>query len=401
MNNKLVDKYLKNHAEPEAVLFSEFPPCAANNVLIVPAFDESSAFVERFVDSFRERRVLLIIVVNQPDDVVDNKAQLALTTQLKSRYSVAHQSRHLSLLSVAQTELSILLIERFTEGLRIPRKQGVGLARKIAADCAIAAISRQWVTSNWIGSTDADATLPKDYFQALNISGDAVAAVFDFRHGASGDARVDSATELYEQRLHYYVKGLQYASSRYAFHTIGSCLAFSAVPYCQVRGFPRKSAGEDFYLLNKLAKIGDVATLQAQINLLSRVSARVPFGTGPAVAQIIDSGVDASRYLIYHPEIFVKLRGLLRVLSSNLRAHQSSIEHQIDRVSCQFLTDNGFWQIRVRWQSQYADDKPLRKAIDDWFDGFRTLKYVHYQRDFSLPDVPLIEALQHPCTQEF
>lgn len=401
LNNKLVDKYIKNHAEPEAELFSEFPPIKADNVLIIPAFDETNVFVERFVESFYKRAVLLVLVINQPDYIANEQAQLSLVAQLKARYTTIHHIQHLSLLSVKGSNLFILLIERFQEAKRIPRKQGVGLARKIAADCAVVAISRQWVASQWIGSSDADATLPSDYFNTFDNAGDAAAAVFNFRHVASGDAKVDSATELYEQRLHYYVKGLQHAKSRYAFHTIGSCLAFSAMSYCQVRGFPKKSGGEDFYLLNKLAKIGDVVSLPTRISIASRVSARVPFGTGPAVAQIIDAKLNHSNYLIYHPDIFARLRQLLQALSNNLREAPSVVQGELDECSNQFLSDNKFWTMWARWQSQFADEKQLQKAIDDWFDGFRTLKYVHYQREFSLPDIPLEEALQYQLDTEF
>ena len=54
---------------------------------------------------------------------------------------------------------------------------------------------------------------------------------------------------------------MKYARSPYAFHTIGSTMAVSANHYAKVRGFPKREAGEDFYLLNKLAK---VKTLGAQ-----------------------------------------------------------------------------------------------------------------------------------------
>ena len=69
-------------------------------------------------------------------------------------------------------------------------------------------------------------------------------------------------SRLYEYSLRYYVAGLTYAQSPYAFHTIGSTMAVNAEHYASVRGFPRREAGEDFYLLNKLAKVGSVHTLE-------------------------------------------------------------------------------------------------------------------------------------------
>ncbi len=81
--------------------------------------------------------------------------------------------------------------------------------------------------------------------------------------------RVFLATQLYELSLRYYVAGMKFARSPYAFHTIGSSMAVSPVHYARVRGFPKREAGEDFYLLNKLAKLGSVLELDRGSDLRS------------------------------------------------------------------------------------------------------------------------------------
>ena len=78
------------------------------------------------------------------------------------------------------------------------------------------------------------------------------------------DQFCNTATALYELRLHHYVLGLEYAGSPYAYHTLGSCLAVKADAYAQVRGFPKRAGAEDFYLLNKLAKLGAMPRLQGR-----------------------------------------------------------------------------------------------------------------------------------------
>ena len=68
--------------------------------------------------------------------------------------------------------------------------------------------------------------------------------------------------------LRYYVAGMKYARSHLThFHTIGSTMAVRASYYAKVRGFPKREAGEDFYLLNKLAKVGTVLELEASPEL--------------------------------------------------------------------------------------------------------------------------------------
>ena len=137
-------------------------------------------------------------------------------------------------------------------------------------------------------------------------------------------------TQLYEYSLRYYVAGLSYAGSPYAFHTIGSTLAVNAVHYARVRGFPRRQAGEDFYLLNKLAKVGSVRQLSAEtdcepIDIAARRSDRVPFGTGAAVGKLMELENPATEFLLYHPAVFGLLRGWLGSLPAFWQERSSDI----------------------------------------------------------------------------
>ena len=69
---------------------------------------------------------------------------------------------------------------------------------------------------------------------------------------------------------------------------MGSCLAVRPEAYAAVRGFPRKNAAEDFYVLDKLAKVGTIARLAGTPLLLEgRLSDRVPFGTGKALSDLV------------------------------------------------------------------------------------------------------------------
>ena len=46
--------------------------------------------------------------------------------------------------------------------------------------------------------------------------------------------------------MSYYVAGLAMAGSGYAHHSLGSTIAVHAKSYAAVRGYPKRSAGEDF-----------------------------------------------------------------------------------------------------------------------------------------------------------
>ena len=163
--------------------------------------------------------------------------------------------------------------------------------------------------------TDADARLPSDYLTRPWPSS-ASGVVFPFRHLLTGSAEQKAATLLFECRLHHYTSGLAFAKSQYAFPTLGSVIGGRAEAYAKVRGVPKRSAGEDFYLLNKLAKVGDVVPLRGQaIRLSNRQSNRVPIGTGPAMHSLV-SNLQANEWpTFYAPASFQTLGLLLSALN--------------------------------------------------------------------------------------
>src|SRR6202022_2192121 len=169
--------------------------------------------------------------------------------------------------------------------------QGVGLARKVGNDVALALAAGDRLSSGWLHNTDADTLLPRDYFdQMTGVPEKAAAAIYFFEHRFEKDPGLAEAARLYEISLRYYVLGLAWAESPYAYQSMGSCVVISRDAYAAVRGFPRKNAAEDFYVLNKLAKVGSIFRLAGSPVLLEgRPSDRVPFGTGRAIRDLVSS----------------------------------------------------------------------------------------------------------------
>jgi hypothetical protein len=265
----------------------------------------------------------------------------------------------------------------------IPRRQGVGLARKIGADCALALIAADKVRHQWIYATDADVTLPADYLSTpMPLSG---TALFPYLHIAD-DPQLQTRAELYELHLRYYVNRLAHAGSPYAFHTLGSTMAVHAQAYAKVRGYPRRNAGEDFYVLNKLAKVDTIHCLNApQITIHARASDRVPFGTGPALARISD---DAENYCSYAATSFELLKDTLQAIAATIEGGAWPRPAEADPVLHEF----GFFHMLENARRQQRSPATLRKALHQWFDGFRTLRFIHECRRFH-EDAPLLGTL--------
>jgi hypothetical protein len=164
-----------------------------------------------------------------------------------------------------------------------------------------------------------------------------------------------------------------------------------------VRGFPRRSGGEDFYLLNKVAKLGAVATDKTPtIELEGRLSSRVPFGTGPAVAKLVASEEPAATPLFYHPHSFRALKTLLENLEL-LYLNQTLIDGAPNHPSAiTVLNKLGIEKALAHCSSHSKDFEGWRKHFHQWFDGFRTLKFIHGLRAAGLADMDLAASRAHP-----
>ena len=142
------------------------------------------------------------------------------------------------------------------------------------------------------------------------------AKIFPHTH-FSNDPTLHFAAQLYDKHMNYYVDGLRSAGSPYAHHSLGSTIAIHAMTYASIRGYPKRSAGEDFYLLNKTRKIAPIETLTAPIlTIEARLSERVPFGTG-LPCRILSRGYTATSgntYFSYHPKSFEALRSAISAL---------------------------------------------------------------------------------------
>ncbi len=391
------DKYLHQYAESEVNFLEDFPPhLSYKNSIVIPAYNESHQFISNFINSkLSNENVLLIVVINQPVNNFNINIQKKLDQKINSFGQLQWQYKNLSLIELEDVCADILVVDRYSDSNKIPDKQGVGLARKIGADIATALINKNIIKSHWICSTDADAHLPNNYFSVLtNIPKKISAAIYEFSHINNHD-QLSTATQLYEKALRYYVSGLKWAGSKYAFHTIGSTLAFRNNYYSEVRGFPKRAAGEDFYLLNKLTKLADIKILdEATINIEPRLSDRVPFGTGPAVAKII-ALENSSDYHYYHPLLFSELKNCLRAFEllwdnrNNFQSWYSALSEPT-----QFgLKQLRFNRIVEHLLNQNADKHQTRLQINQWFDAFRTLKFIHYLQENCYPPIPLDQAI--------
>ena len=253
---------------------------------------------------------------------------------------------------------------------------GVGAARKAGMDAFIGSLNAGDMEGSAIFSMDADTVVDPDYFVRVLpevLKGGAVS--IGFSHQAAGDALHQAAIDRYEAYLARYVSKLREAGSPYAFFTVGSAFAVRCDAYLKAGGMKVRTAGEDFYFLQAVAKSTQVRSLPDKlVHPSPRVSMRVPFGTGQAVAQLL-RGEELNEI----PDIaFGVLKMVLnRVTAENLEDPKKFLR-QLPAAAAVFFMKENFADVWRRIQQNLpAKDDAAVTAFHEWFDGLKTLRFLH------------------------
>ena len=377
-SNSATLKYLDSYAEQESRQIQGFTNCY-DYIVVIPVCNESPNIVED-VCSHITNKCLLVLVVNSPDNqhIWQQNNQIMIDYLCQNSVSeneVSENIRHL----VFDKSYDILLVDRNSTGLQVNPKQGVGLARKIGADIALKLYSQGLIKHPWIFSTDADVVLPENYFSCINSLKDNYSAVvLDFNH-LSDNPELAKLQYLYDFKMRYYLAGVKYGQVGYAYIPLGSTLIASMESYAQVRGFPKRNAGEDFYLLNKLAKIKPIKYKidNCIIRIQSRFSDRVPFGTGPAIKKI-DDLADINDYSYYNPQCFTFLKQWKQFLDALWSKNNLSIKEPEDKMILQLYQYLDCHTVFTKSKRQITSLHRWQQFIHQWFDAFKILKAVHF-----------------------
>lgn len=319
--------------------------------------------------SASHKKQLIIFFINQrenssSEDKASNQNVLKLlSADPKKLITLINFSNH-----------SRLIINGSLNNCELHSKEGVGRARKVLGDMALALLKQKKIESEWHRQSDADARIPRDYFSSQTTSPNSVAGIYPYQHTQGVlDEESFKALQSYENYLNVYFEGLKYAKSPYAFSAMGSCLMFSLLAYEKVRGVPNVAAGEDFYLLTKLSQLGDIESLKTTpIELLGRPSHRVPFGTGAAMKRIQDGDTIYDPFSQESFEILKKSVFELNELArhKDLKVFFDALDERAKEFFAGFA--NSFNKI-FKHQNKEAQ---LRRHLHEIFDGLQTFKLL-------------------------
>ncbi len=384
-----VKKYLKRNAgfirEPETN-----HPSVYELIVVVPAIAELKSgkkLLKSLKNNENTSKTLVLFVVNNPESADENI-----------------RSENKNLMEYLKDEAGKIntfdlgFIDASSPGNGLPEKfAGVGLARKIGMDTALTLFDYSSANKKILACLDADCLVESNYFTGIVRSYNEEklsAAYVEFEHQIPEDKQQFRAIINYEIFLRYYVLGLKYANSPYAFHTIGSTITVDYENYVKTGGMNRKKAGEDFYFMEKLAKVTQIGRINStKVYPSSRKSWRVPFGTGKRVSRFLSRA--RNEYLLYNPESFEILKNWLEIFNSpEVLSAGDYLKRagKTDERLVNFLKSNGFeadWE-KILVNSGNRNQINVQKKL--WFDGFRTLKLIHYLRDSGMPEINMFDA---------
>lgn len=372
-------------------------PCAfaGGHTVVIPVYDENICIADtlKALKTAVQRSpepVKVLLVINEPADAPGTAREnnrLLLTGLRKN------DGKYDGSLAAGSELFFIDLTDK-----EIPQKsRNVGNARKVGFDHVILQSDGKVTDKNTLlFSLDADTLIAPDYFEQAfawaALHPHAAGAVFHFEHRWENPETSSTAAAMrYEIYLRDYAWKLRDCGSAYGFWTIGSAFMCRMNDYMRCGGMRRCAAGEDFYFLQALRKVGEIGVVQdTTVYPSARISQRVPFGTGPAV-EAISRGKACK---LYNPQPFNWLKEFFLACK---QADHASLSSDITAFAperlAEYLATQNFaevWQKIVK--NTPKSQSKLLNRLHSFCDGFFIMKFCHYLEEFypaELGKIPL------------
>lgn len=382
-----LQKYLRNRAACGPWRLEGCKRSNFSGAVVIPALAEEASLFQ----------TLASLATNPPTQLADFLVVVVINN--RSTAAAADRADNQRLLQrlrcgEAPHELALAWVDAGAPGFELAAKEGVGLARKIGLDLSLTRLD--FSTKPLLSCLDADTLVEPNYLLALQshfATAKAGGAVLPFRHQQPTAPAQRQAIEHYELFLRAHQLGLALAGSPYAYISIGSALACRAEAYLRAGGMNCRTAGEDFYFLQRLAKTCGVAQLRGTtVHPSARLSQRTPFGTGRSVERLLTEGSDA--LLCYPPQAYRLLAEWLQRVASSLEASAETLLQAAEGLHPElghFLSRRGWTQIWPALQRNHPRPQALLAAFHGWFDALKTVQLIHQLCDGPWPR-------QHPTT---
>lgn len=328
----------------------------------IPAIDELD-HLPVTLDNLAAQRVdypfTVYVCVNQPESWWNNPDKI----------DVCQNNQQLIKFIRNYPKLPVEIIDKSSLGNGWGDKNhGVGWARRTLFDHILSVATAEDV----IVSLDADTCVKPEYLQSIgeNFENRTLTAVsLPYYHRLTDDDAANRAILRYEIYMRSYLINLYGISSPYNFTAVGSAIAVRVEALRKIGNITPMKSGEDFYLLQKLRKMAPISNWNAQaVYPAARFSARVYFGTGPAMIKGNEGHWES--YPIYHYSLFSSIKDTYLQLA---KLYTEDFETSFLQFLKEQYRDDKLW-VPIRQNSKTLER--FERAFHEKADGLRILQYL-------------------------
>ena len=385
------DRYIQNNIVYPPFI-SEEVPSSLSSVVVIPCLNEpeiirtlESLWACHPIESFCE----VIVAVNDSESSSEEvKAFSRKTYEQLLEWKDVNDRRNLVLHPIYAPSVQA-------------KFAGAGMARKIGMDEAVRRLNAANKPDGVIISLDSDCLVSANYLRQIEAffseNRTCFAATINFRDRFEeiNDPRQEMGIRLYEDYLHYYKQALDFAGFPNSIYTIGSAFAVRADAYVKQGGMNRRQAGEDFYFLHKLTKLGQLAEVSdAFVYPSGRVSDRVPFGTGAAITKWMNYDDDLA--LTYCFDAFLDLKHFFDGVELFFKIgsiRYAEILTSMPLTIQKYLNDISFEEKLAEINRNSSTPESFCKRFFQVFDAFQVLKFLNQVHEQNYSKQNLHEAI--------
>ncbi|WP_347838490.1 glycosyltransferase family 2 protein [uncultured Draconibacterium sp.] len=383
------DKYLKKNQHRS--LIDDLPDEAPGIIVVIPCLREPDLYQtlnSLYSCNLPNCLVEVLVLINHSETAEPETIQLNTVTKTNADKWIAEHTKS----GIRFYALGPVVLKK--------KWAGAGLARKKGMDEAIARFNSFNHTGGILVSLDADTLVAKNYLTEIEKhfikNPKHVGATLAFEHQKIAlDEKHRRGIELYEKYLAYYKRALQFAAYPYAMFTIGSAFAVKADAYVKRGGMNRRQAGEDFYFLQNLVQLGTVGEITStKVYPSSRLSDRVPFGTGPVLQKWMKGEEDLRS--TYNFEAFKNIRELFLQINKLYKIQPEEYEAFIKSLSQamrNFLEVDNFYAELNDLNNNCSRPETFHQRFFQKFNAFKILRFLNFAHEKFYPKADLIKQI--------
>ena len=370
--NNTFNKYIKKSIYPDLNRHQIPTQKCYNYFIIIPVFNEYYYLLNTLKSINNQKNILLnntlvILVINNSID--SNQS-------IKNNNESTNQ-----LIKLYKFNFEYVILDYYSSGYELPNKKaGVGVARKIGMDYCLEYSTKD----SLLFCLDADTLISKKYLsqiiQCYNKK-DFNTCIVKFLHQKSSNPKTEKAIRLYEKILYTIADKIKKSKSPYGYVSMGSTIICKVKAYVAVGGMPKKSAAEDFYFMQALAKYDSIHFIDDYLVYpSSRLEMRVYLGTGFRLLQYNEK--EKFIDLNFSENCFNVIKKIIEFVESHYKTSYDlflkELNKNFDDKICNFIYKHDIKKIWEKINNHAKSKKQFMFFFHQWFDALKIMQLLKF-----------------------